>query len=107
MRRAITEVVTPQVASAARHLAALVKQARLARRWTQASVAERAKVSKPTFVRLERGGPEVSLGAWLSVLEVLGLLGAIEEIRDPASEARLKQSQSMRARARTPGDLDF
>lgn len=107
MRRSVSQAVTPAVAATATHLGALVRQARLARRWTQATVAERAKLSKPTYVRLERGGVEVSLGAWLSVLDVLGLLGAIDEIRDPASEIRLKQSQAQRARPRTRQDLDF
>ena len=93
---------------AARHLGKLIRQARLARRWTLAELAERARVSTATLKRMEKGGSSTSLGVWLSVFERLGLLPRLLELSDPASEALLNETRARRARRRqADSDLDF
>ncbi len=108
MRRKAAEFATPAGLSAAQHLAGLVKQARLARGWSQAELAERARLSAPTMHRIEQGSVESSLGAWLAVLERVGLLSRLTELRDPASEALLNETRAKRPRRKSSAsDLDF
>jgi transcriptional regulator with XRE-family HTH domain len=93
---------------AARHLGALVRQARLARGWTLAELAERSRVSLATTKRIERGASSASLASWLLVFERLGLLPKLQSLEDPASEALLNQTRAQRARRKSAKpDLDF
>ena len=50
-----------------------IKLARLRRRLSAEQVAERANISRPTLVAIEKGSPTVSIGSYLLVLQVLGL----------------------------------
>jgi DNA-binding XRE family transcriptional regulator len=61
--------------SVRRSLAALgadLQRARRRRRLTTMMVAERAHITRPTLLRVERGDPAVSLGVYATVLWVLG-----------------------------------
>lgn len=106
MKRDSSNFVSRPVEDVCTHLGALVRQARLARRWTIAELAERARIGTATLKRLEKGAPSASLGVWLSVFERLGLLALFKGLEDPAGETLLNQTRAKRARrART--DLDF
>ena len=50
------------VSRALRKLGHDIKDARRRRRIPMAIAAERASISKPTFIRVERGDPTVSIG---------------------------------------------
>lgn len=50
-----------------------IKLARLRRKLSAEQVAERANISRPTLVEIEKGSPSVSIGSYLLVLNVLGL----------------------------------
>ncbi len=50
-----------------------IKLARLRRRLSSEQVAERANISRPTLLSIEKGLPGVSIGSFLRVLMVLGL----------------------------------
>ncbi len=50
-----------------------IKLARLRRRLSMEQVAERANISRPTLVAIEKGSPTVSIGSYLLVLQILGL----------------------------------
>ena len=50
-----------------------IKLARLRRKYSSAQVAERANISRPTLVSIEKGSESVSIGIYLQVLAVLGL----------------------------------
>lgn len=106
MRPAVTEFTSPETRRAARHLGRLVREARLARRMPQTELAVRAKTSKFTVMRIEKGAVETALGTWLSVMEQLGLLGAILKIEDTLSPELSKAHVARRARLNKP-DLDF
>ena len=49
-----------------------VRVARRARGWTQAELAERASVSRPALIGLERGNPRGEIGIAFRVLQALG-----------------------------------
>ena len=50
-----------------------IKLARLRRKLSTMQVAERAQISRPTLVQIEKGSPKTSIGSYLQVLFVLGL----------------------------------
>jgi transcriptional regulator with XRE-family HTH domain len=50
-----------------------VKLARLRRKLSAEQVAERANISRPTLLSIEKGVPGVAMGAYAQVLFVLGL----------------------------------
>jgi transcriptional regulator with XRE-family HTH domain len=109
MKRVAKAFATPASQDVSRHLGALVRQARLARRWTVDELAERGRVGTATLKRVEKGEPSVSLGAWLSVLEPLGLLPLLKSLHDPNAAALLDDTRTKRARRKpvAPADLDF
>lgn len=50
-----------------------IKLARLRRKLSAEQVAERANISRPTLVEIEKGNPNTSIGVYFQVLIVLGL----------------------------------
>jgi transcriptional regulator with XRE-family HTH domain len=108
MKRKAQTFTTPAADEVARHLGDLIRQARLARRWTMADLAERARLGTATITRIEKGASSASLSAWLSALECLGLLPLLKNLQDPVAEALLNETRIQRARRRAPSeDLDF
>jgi hypothetical protein len=63
-------------------LGADVKTARLRRRLPMEIVSERAFISRGTLTRIEAGDTGVSLGAFASVLQALGLVSRLETLLD-------------------------
>jgi len=108
MKRSAQTFASPPAEDVARHLGALVRQGRLARRWTVAELAERARVGTATLKRIEKGATSASLGVWLAVFERLGLLPLLKTLQDPGAAALLDATRVQRARHRpAPTDLDF
>ena len=50
-----------------------IRLARLRRKLSTIQVAERANISRTTLYSIEKGLPNVSIGSYFSVLQVLGL----------------------------------
>ena len=50
-----------------------IKLARLRRKLSSEQVSQRANISRPTLVAIEKGAESVSIGLYLQVLIVLGL----------------------------------
>lgn len=107
MRPVAADFASPDTRRAAQHLGRLVREARLARRMPQAELAARARTSKLTVIRIEKGAVETALGTWLSVLEQLGLLGQVLKIEDRISPELARAGAARRARPKAKPDLDF
>jgi transcriptional regulator with XRE-family HTH domain len=68
-----------------------LRLARLRRRLTTSTVAERCNVSRPTLAKVERGNPSVTFGTYLRVLSVYGIEGDLAAVAvDDALGRRLQ-----------------
>ena len=113
MRRSESKFVSEPAAGVASRLGAAVRAARLARNATQESMAERARMSKLTWLKVEKGDVSVAMGTWLSALEQTGLLDRLDALTNPADDhlGEALRRQQLRARARPAkakdGEFDF
>ena len=73
-------------ARALRKLGHDIKDARRRRRITMALVAERASISKPTLIRIERGSSSVAVGNYARVLFVMGMIDRLADLADARSD---------------------
>ncbi len=67
-------------------LGADITVARKKRRISTVSMSERAFLSRSTLARIEKGDPSVSMGAYLSVLAILGLVRHIGQVADRTND---------------------
>ena len=66
-------IILPRIQRILSELGENIKLARLRRKLSTEQVAERANISRPTLLAIENGSPTVSIGAYLLVLNILGL----------------------------------
>lgn len=102
MGREVPNLPIP-VARTLRQLGADIRSARLRRRLRAAVVAERAQISPPTLLRVERGDAAVSLGIYATVLWVLGLLDPLAQVAAPTGDliAQALEQERLPQRVRT------
>lgn len=81
-------------------LGARLRAARIRRRLPAKLVAERTGMSVTTLRNVERGGMGVTIGAYASVLHVLGLDGDLDTVAEVDSLGRDLQDASLPHRAR-------
>lgn len=74
------------VTRALRKLGHDIKDARRRRRIAMAIVAQRASISKPTLIRVERGDPGVSIASYATVLFVIGMVDRLADLVDPKND---------------------
>jgi len=74
-----------------------LRLARLRRRLTTVTVAERCNISRPTLAKVERGDASVTLGTYLRVLSVYGLEDSIGRIGDDDLVGRRLQDLALPA----------
>jgi transcriptional regulator with XRE-family HTH domain len=79
-----------------------IKLARLRRRYSSEQVSERADISRPTLVSIEKGSPNVTIGAYVKVLSVLGLENDIMEVAKDDNLGRRLQDAKLTVRERAP-----
>ncbi|TRX71138.1 helix-turn-helix transcriptional regulator [Carboxylicivirga sp. M1479] len=66
-------IILPKIKRILSEMGENIKLARLRRKLSSEQVAERANISRPTLSAIEKGAETVSIGAYLLVLQVLGL----------------------------------
>ena len=84
MRSSVLDLLPHPLRRSLTKMGADLALARRKRRLTSAMMAERVGVSKSTYLRLEKGDPTVSLGAYAMALFVLGfgeVLGDVADVR--------------------------
>ena len=74
------------VTRALRKLGHDIKDARRRRRLPMAIVTQRASISEPTLIRIERGDPKVAMGSYATVLFVLGMADRLADLVDPKND---------------------
>lgn len=65
--------ILPSIAKILREFGENIKLARLRRKLSAEQVAERANISRPTLLSIEKGLPGVAIGSYAQVLFVLNL----------------------------------
>jgi hypothetical protein len=63
-----------------------IKDARRRRRLPMSIVMQRASISEPTLIRIERGDPKVAMGSYATVLFVLGMADRLADLVDPKND---------------------
>lgn len=76
--------------------------ARLRRRYSAQTVAQRASISRKTLYRVERGDPAVSLGIYARVLQVLRLEQDLVKLAADDELGRKLQDAGLLTRRRAP-----
>ena len=79
-----------------------IKLARLRRKFSTQQVAERANISRPTLLSIEKGSPTVSIGAYTKVLFVLGLSEDIIQVAKDDILGRKLQDAKLLIKKRAP-----
>jgi transcriptional regulator with XRE-family HTH domain len=79
-----------------------IKLARLRRKFSAEQVAERANISRPTLGSIEKGNPNVTIGAYVKVLFVLGLENDIMTVANDDKLGRKLQDAKLLVRKRAP-----
>lgn len=74
------------VVRALRKLGQDIRDARRRRRIPVAIAAERASISKTTWLKVEKGNPGVLVGTYICVLFVLGLVDRVSALADPSTD---------------------
>jgi hypothetical protein len=63
-----------------------IKDARRRRRIPMVILAERASISKPTLIKVERGDAGVSIGSYATVLFVMGMADRLSDLIDSKND---------------------
>lgn len=95
-------ILLPKAQKAISMLGENIKLARLRRRYSTQQVSERANISRPTLLSIEKGNPNVSIGAYIKVLMVLGLEKDIINVAKDDELGRRLQDANLVVRERAP-----
>lgn len=88
MRKKKSTAVLPiPVARALRKLGHDIRDARRRRRIPAEIAAQRASISRPTLLKIEKGDPGAAVGSYATVLFVLGMTDRLAELADPKHDA--------------------
>jgi len=66
-------ILLPRTSKILKTVGEQIKLARLRRKFSSEIIAERAGISRPTLIAIEKGQPTVSIGHYINVMKALGL----------------------------------
>lgn len=92
----VFEAIPFEAAERTKQLGQRVRLARTRRSWTIAEVAAKAGINRNTLSALERGKPGVAIGAYVTVLWVLGLERTLDSVADPDADTHGKALEASR-----------
>jgi len=82
MRTNVHDVMPAKIRRSLKKFGADIAIARRKRNLTVAMMAERSGIAKSTYLRIEKGDPTVSLGAYTMVLFILGFGSILGDLVD-------------------------
>ena len=95
-------IILPKTRRILDELGENIKLARLRRKLSTEQVAERANISRPTLLAIEKGSPTVSIGSYLLVLNVLGLEKDFQLVARDDDLGRKLQDAKLKTGERAP-----
>jgi transcriptional regulator with XRE-family HTH domain len=95
-------MISPKMKRILDNLGENIKLARLRRRLSTQQVSERADISRPTLLAIEKGKPNVSIGLYLQVLFVLGLAEDFLKVASDDELGRKLQDAKLIVKERAP-----
>jgi DNA-binding XRE family transcriptional regulator len=106
----VASSLPPIAAGALRQLGENLAIARARRKEPQRAWAQRIGVSVPTLIRLEKGDPTVSMGAYASALWLIGRVQALADVAAPAAdlgalELDVREARGRRRPVRAPASV--
>ncbi len=100
--RSRNPILLPKAQKVVSSLGENIKLARLRRKYSTQQVSERANISRPTLLSIEKGNPNVSIGAFVKVLMVLGLEKDITTVAKDDDLGRRLQDANLVIKERAP-----
>ena len=97
-----TVILSPYVMKTLRTVGEQIKLARLRRKLSTELVAERAGISRSTLWAIENGEPSVSFGAYVAVLQALGLKDDVTLLAKDDVLGRTYQDLNLLPKKRAP-----
>ncbi len=97
-----TPKLLPKLARLLKQVGNNLRQARLRRRFSAETVAQRAGITRKTLWRVERGDPGVAIGIYARVLQALGLVGDLEALAGNDELGRRLQDLQLATPKRAP-----
>lgn len=75
-----------------------IREARIARGFTQDELAARSLMAKSTYISIEKGDPKTSIGAYIAVLDLLDLLEGLQDIAAPHKDEIGRRYRALKRR---------
>ena len=94
--------ILPSIAKILREFGENIKLARLRRKLSAEQVAERANISRPTLLSIEKGLPGVAIGSYAQVLFVLNLEKDLLKVAEDDRLGRKLQDAELTVKERAP-----
>jgi transcriptional regulator with XRE-family HTH domain len=95
-------MLLPKTQKILKELGNNIKLARLRRKLSTEQVAERANISRPTLLAVEKGSPTTSIGSYIQVLFVLGLAEDLLKVASDDALGRRLQDAKLTVKERAP-----
>ncbi|MEP7376801.1 MAG: helix-turn-helix transcriptional regulator [Chitinophagaceae bacterium] len=92
----------PSIKKILEQLGENIKLARLRRKYSADQVAQRANISRPTLLAIEKGAPGVAMNSYLQVLFVLGLEKDLLKVAEDDKLGRKLQDAGLVVKERAP-----